>query len=137
MPLEPAPPPFHEIKDPQDRLAAFFKWAADYCAEQRARTPEPDRPREPWIDKPGVLIAAEKDLWRWEMNHLLRSHICKSPGGCEDRRCRRTNRCRELDAAAKAVEAARVRLAAERAKWQPPPASPQHARKKGRTQVRP
>jgi hypothetical protein len=139
MSLEPKPPAIHEIADPEQRLAAFFKWAADYCAEQRARNPTPDRPREPWVDKPGTLIAAEKDLRCAEMNHLLWSRMCETTDRCEDRHCRRSKRCRGIVTAAETVEAARATLAAERAKWQPPPppAEPPRGRKKGRTAVRP
>jgi hypothetical protein len=122
MNLEPEPPAFHEIEDPEQRLAAFFKWAADYCAAQNAANPQPDPPPKPWVDKPGTLIAAEQDVFRGEMNEKLQRVLCSNIARCEHHRCRRTRRCTRLEEMASDMAASRANLAAEQAKWQPPPA---------------
>jgi hypothetical protein len=136
---EPEAPPFHQIADPEERLAAFLKWAADYCAEQRARNPEPEHPPEPSVDKPGTMIAAEKDVAAWEMVEKLQRALCSDTARCERHRCRRSRRCASLEDIALNMAASRATLAAEQAKWQPPPAPPPstRGRKKGRTSVRP
>jgi hypothetical protein len=122
MHLEPKPPAIHEIEDPEQRLAAFLKWAADYCAAQRAANPPP----EPWVDKrgvkPGTLIAAEKDVFRGEMAEKLQRALCADIARCEHHRCRRSRRCTRLEEMASNMAASRANLAAERAKWQPLPA---------------
>ena len=126
MHLEPEPPAFHAIEDPERRLAAFLKWAADYYAGQQAANPQPDSPPEPWVDKrvdkPGTLIAAEKDVLRGEMAEKLQRALCADIARCEHRRCRRRRRCSRLEEMASNMAASRANLAAERAKWQPLPA---------------
>ncbi len=126
MHQEPEPPAFHEIEDPEQRLAAFLKCAADYYAAQQTANPQPDPPPEPWIDKwvdkPGTLIAAEKDVFRWEMAEKLQRALCGDIARCENHRCRRSRRCTRLEEMASDMAASRANLAAEQAKWHPPPA---------------
>jgi hypothetical protein len=139
MSLEPKPPPFHEIADPEDRLAAFFKWAADYCTEQQAQNPSPEPSPEPWVDKPGTLIAAERAVFHLEMILKLQPALCGDAGRCENHRCRRGRQCSKLEVITANMAAARAHLAAEWAKLKLPPAPPEPPRKrrKGRTGVRP
>ncbi len=126
MNLEPEAPAFHEIEDPEQRLAAFLKWAADYYAARPTASPQPDPPPEPrvdkWVDKPGTLIAAEKDVFLGEMAEKLQRALCADVARCEHHRCRRSRRCTRLEEMAPNMAASRANLAAERAKWQPPPA---------------
>jgi hypothetical protein len=121
------------------RFSEFLRKVGERIAEREALNPTPRPPPEPWVDKPGTLIAAEKDLWHWQMCHKLQSLLCRDVAKCEDGRCRRVKRCRELEHVAIGIEACRVRLAAEQAKWQPPlPPSPPRGRgKKGRAAARP
>jgi hypothetical protein len=135
MNLQPDAPAFHEIEDPEQRLGAFFKWAADYCAAQRAANPQPDRPPESWVGKPGTLIAAEKDVFLGEMAEKLQRVLCADVARCEHHRCRRRRRCTRLEEMASNLAASRANLAAERAKWLPPPAPvepPRGARRRGK-----
>lgn len=122
MVLESKPPPIHEIADPDDRLAALFKWLLDRSAEQEALSPEPERPPEPWVDKPGTLIAAEKEVFRGEMAIKLLRAMCADTARCERQRCRRRRRCEEVERLEAYMATCRAHLAAEQAKWQPPPA---------------
>jgi hypothetical protein len=122
MDLEPKPPAFHEIADPGQRLAAFFKWSADYCAAQEAANPQPDPTPKPWVDKPGTLIAAEQDVFRGEMLEKLQRVLCSDITRCEHHYCRRRRRCTRLEEIASSMAVSRANLAAEQAKWQPPPA---------------
>ena len=129
---------------PPEREAHFGKFlreVSERIAERAAQnpTPEPEPDPEPWVDKPGTLIAAEKDLWRWEMCQKLSRVLCQDTAKCQDGRCRRTKRCRKLEEIAAGIETARATLAAEQAKWQPPPLPPvpRRRRKKGRAGARP
>ena len=129
---------------PPEREAHFGKFlreVSERIAERAAQnpTPEPEPDPEPWVDKPGTLIAAEKDLWRWEMCQKLSRVLCQDMAKCQDGRCRRTKRCRKLEEIAAGIETARATLAAEQAKWQPPPLPPvpRRRRKKGRAGARP
>jgi hypothetical protein len=85
-------------------------------------------------DQPGDLIAAERELFWWEMCETYQRLVCTDPAKCADLRCRRRKRCRKLGEIVLAAQNARLRFGAKRAKA-PPPAPP--ARKKGRTGVRP
>jgi hypothetical protein len=79
-----------------------------------------DAPPEPWVDKPGPLIAAEKDVPRWELVERLQPAICGGPERCKLGRCRRARRCAELERLKPMIEDSRVALAGELAQWKPP-----------------
>ena len=87
-------------------------------------------------EKRDALLAAEREVSRWEERGQAQSLACANVAACTDRRCRRRKLC-----AARHWIASRLRLAAEQAKW---PAHereaaplPQVGQKKGRTGVRP
>jgi hypothetical protein len=90
-------------------------------------TPEssPGPPPEPWVDKPGTLIAAEKDVALWEVVEKLRPALCGGPERCRQSRCRRARRCGELEQLRPMIEASRATLARERAQWKPPSTPPE------------
>jgi hypothetical protein len=109
--------------------AAFAARAAD----NPTRAPDPPPEPEPWVDKPGSLIAAEKGVFRIEMAAKLRGALCGGVARCKKHRCRRRRRCSDVDDLAPQIAEARARLAAEQAKWQPPPApaaAPRRRRKR-------
>jgi hypothetical protein len=83
-------------------------------------TPEPDAPRDPWVDKPGPLIAAEKEMWRWGIIETLQLGWCKGPGACQRGRCKRAGRCAELEKLRPELERARAALADAQARWPRP-----------------
>ena len=125
-------------------LAVIIEHVTAVHAEREAKNPSPPSPPEPkeppWPDKPGELIAAEKDLFRWEICVKLRKALCSDTNKCEDPRCRRRRRCRELDMLTKMSEESRAHLAAMQAKWPAPQPQPEPApkrKRKGRTGVRP
>jgi hypothetical protein len=92
----------------------------------------------PAADMPAGLIAAERELFWWEMCQRFQRLLCTAPAKCADLRCRRGKCCRKLGAIALAVQDARLHFGAERAKL--PPSEPQPvppARRKGRTAVGP
>jgi len=97
-------------------------------AENPAAAPVPG----PWVDKPGALIAAEREVFRGEMAERLQRAMCGEAARCKDHRRRRRGRCRALEDIAPELERARANLAAERAKWQPAPADSPCGHKKGR-----
>jgi hypothetical protein len=107
---------------------------AIYAAREAENpTPAPSSPPEPWVDKPGTLIAAENDVFRMEIVEKLQRGLCGGDVACCDKhRCRRRGRCSAQEEIAPELEAARARLAAEQAKWQPPsaPPGPPRARRK-------
>ena len=117
--------------DDEARFAAFMRRIPEFIAADA----NPPGPPKPWVDKPAALAAAEADLFRCELVLRIRRVLCGDVGRCKDGRCRRTKRCRQLDALRPLVEAARAAVAKQQAKWQPPSGKP--ARKKGRTGVRP
>jgi len=92
-------------------------------------------------EKRAALAAAEREACDWEERRQLQIAKCADAAACTDLRCRRSKRCRALRWISSKAEAARLRLAAERAKWpapDPEAAPPPGAdKKKGRTGVRP
>jgi hypothetical protein len=93
-----------------------------YAAREAANpTPAPAAPEEPYVDKPGTLIAAEKDVFHYEIAERLQRLLCSDVRRCERRRCRRRGRCSTVEELAPAIAVARAQLAAEQARWQPPP----------------
>jgi len=87
----------------------------------------------PGADMPGGLVAAERELFWWEMCERFLRLLCTAPAKCADLRCRRSKCCRKLGIIALAVEDARLHFGAERAKLPPPAPQPvPPARKKGR-----
>ena len=106
-------------------------WLADlvrqmdaiYAAREAANpTPPAVEPPQSQADKPGVLIAAEKDALRWQIVEKLQRALCGDVARCGRHRCRRSRRCTKLEEMAPEMAASQANLAAERAKWQPPPA---------------
>jgi hypothetical protein len=93
--------------------------------EREAANPTPEPPPEPWVDKPGALIAAEKDVARWELVEKLQPALCGGPKRCRQGRCRRARRCAELDRLRPMIEESRAALARERAQWKPPSTPPE------------
>ena len=122
--------------------AEFLQKVDERIAEREALNPPPPKPPQPYVQKTGALIAAEKDLLRWEMCLKLQGWLCRDTAKCQDNRCRRQKRCRKLQTLATDLEASRLRLAAAQANEPspvpslPPLPSPR-GRKKGRTGVRP
>ncbi|MFZ1106093.1 MAG: hypothetical protein WAN86_25055 [Hyphomicrobiaceae bacterium] len=91
-------------------------------------TPDPD----PWADKPGSLIAAEKDAWLCELVERLQQAWCARPGGCGLGRCKRARRCAELESLRPMIEQSRAALAAAQARWpRPTPPAQPLARRRG------
>lgn len=90
-------------------------------------------------DNASALTAAEKAVSDWELIQKGQAIVCDRPARCEHHRCRRRKLCGRLEKIATTLAVVSARLAAERAKWQPPPApaEPPRSRKKGRTAVRP
>jgi len=113
-------------------FAAFIRKLGDLIDAREAADPTPRPPPEPWADRPGTLIAAEKDLLRWELIQRVQPHLCGGPERCTHDRCRRARRCGELESLRPLTEAARATLSRERAKWRPPeepPAQPARRRR--------
>jgi len=119
---------------PHDWLPQLIHRVSERMAEREMAnpTPPPADPPEPYVDKPGTLIAAEKDLFRWTIAERLQRLLCGDVTRCQDGRCRRRRRCRKLAEMAPDLEAARATLAAEQAKWQPPSAPPVAPRRRRR-----
>jgi hypothetical protein len=119
-------PPRGEEPDDGAWLPELIRQVAAIYAAREAANPTPARAPEPppeaWVDKPGALIAAEKDVFRIEIAERLRRALCGDVAHCKRHRCRRRGRCSAAEELAPAIAAARAHLAAERAKWQPPPA---------------
>jgi hypothetical protein len=118
-----------------DELAfgEFLRKVEERIAAREAANPTPEPPPEPWVGKTGTLIAAEKDVWRWEMVHKLRLVLCGGPEKCKEARCRRARRCAAIEEIRPEIEAARATLARELAKWTPPPVPPEPPmRRRGR-----
>jgi hypothetical protein len=120
--------------DDDEWLPELMRRMEAIYAAREAENPTlaPSSPPEPWVDKPGTLIAAEKDVFRMEIVERLLRGLC---GGdvarCDKHRCRRRRHCSAQEEIAPELEAARARLAAEQAKWQPPPEPPRARRKRG------
>jgi len=110
--------------DAGTRLAAFLRELQLRLAAREEANPPPPPP-EPWVDKPGSLIAAEKDVWRWELVEKITLLRCGGPAACAQARYRRSRRCAEMERLAPQIEASRATLAAEQARWTPPPAPPE------------
>ena len=126
----------HHSQLPDDGLADFIRRVSEIFAEREAANPTPPRPPEPWIDKPGTLIAAEKDFALWKVLARIQRPLCQTISSCKDQNCRRTNRCRELILITKEMEASRMRLAGELAKWQPSPTRPAEPPRPNPTRLR-
>jgi hypothetical protein len=103
-------------------FAAFVREVGDQMAAREADNPSPPAPREPWVDKPGTLIAAEKEVLCCRIIERLELLLCGGPGNCARSRCRRSRRCAQLESLKPMAEAARATLASEQAKWRPSPA---------------
>lgn len=119
-------------------FARFIRQLEEAIAERELADPrpEPPPPDEPWFDKPGTLIAAEKEMLAWELLERLQLPLCGGPEKCGRDRCRRARRCSELDEIRPMTEAARAKLARERAKWRPseqPAEPPRKARRRTRS----
>jgi hypothetical protein len=82
--------------------------------------PKPGPPRDPWVDKPGPPIAAEKEVWQWGLIEKLQLGWCKRPGGCALGRCKRSGRCAKIEEMRPEMERARAALAAAQARWPRP-----------------
>jgi hypothetical protein len=109
----------------------------EIMAEREAANPTPEPPPEPWVDKPGSLIAAEKDVARWELVEQLQPAVCGGPGRCKIGRCRRAGQCAELERLRPMIEESRATLARERAQWKPPPTPPAPIRRARRPSPKP
>ena len=118
--------------DADARFAAFLRELGDLIARREAANPTPPQPPEPWIDKPGTLIAAEKEVMRAQVVEKIQLALCGGPKKCQLARCRRSLRCAEIEDLRPIAERARAKLAAELAKWKPPPAPPESQSRKGR-----
>jgi hypothetical protein len=137
--------PLGEHRPAQDHgiSADFMNEVTRRIEEREALNPSPPPPPQvPWPDKPYELIAAEKELMRWEFCGLLQSLTCQTGPACTRAFCRRHKRCREMDVMDAEIAKARARLAALQAKWPAPdPAqilpAPAATKKKGRTEARP
>jgi hypothetical protein len=117
----------------QDRaIAEVLCRLREIMEEREATNPTPEPPPEPWVDKPGTLIAAEKDVARWDLVEQLQSALCRSPERCPHGRCRRARRCAELERLRPMIEESRATLARERAQWKPPPAPEPPVRRRRR-----
>lgn len=120
--------------------AEFLRKVDERIAEREALNPAPPKPPQPYVEKTGVLIAAENDFLRWEICLKMQGWLCHDTAKCQDNRCRRKKRCRELQTLATELEASRLRLAAAQANEPSPVPSPLQSprgRKKGRTGARP
>jgi hypothetical protein len=89
---------------------------AEIAAADPASPPLPSPPK-PWADKPGTLIAAEKEVWHWELIEKLELAHCGGPERCPHACCRRSRHCAKADALKPLIAAARATLAREQAKW--------------------
>jgi hypothetical protein len=119
-------PPRRDGPDDEAWLPKLFRQVeAAFAAREAAnptRAPAPPPEPAPWVDKPGSLIAAEKDVFRIEIAARLRGLLCGGIARCKRHRCRRRRRCSAVDELAPQIAEARARLAAEQARWQPPTA---------------
>jgi hypothetical protein len=145
---EKIPVPRTTEPDPLDELAKWLEVVFKVCRPGLASMANySSLPPQPGAIRPGAVIAAEKDLLRWETIKEGQAILCRSPARCEHHRCRRRRRCTRLDVVAAGLAVARARLAAQRAGRQPPPAPaqpqpspcepPPRGHRKGRTGVRP
>ena len=118
----------------QDQAVAevLYKLGQIFAEREAADTPpKPELPHDAWVDKslnkplnkPGPLIAAEKDVWLWGIVEKLQLAWCKRPGGCRLGRCKRSGHCAELDKMRPEIESSRAALADAQARW-PRPAGP-------------
>jgi hypothetical protein len=128
-------PPRSDEPDDENWLPELMRQVGAALAAREAESPAPAPPPEPepWVDKPGALMAAERDVFRLELSERLRRLLCGDAARCKRQRCRRRRRCSAVEEIARDLAAARARLAAERAKWQPPlapPAAPRGRRKR-------
>ena len=112
-------------RDQDQAVAEALFRLGQIMAEREAANPTPEPPREPWVDKPGTLIAAEKDVARWELVEQLQPALCGGLERCLQGRCRRARRCAELEELRPMIEESRAALARERAQWKPPPTPPE------------
>jgi hypothetical protein len=103
------------------KMLAFLREIMDAREAANPTPPAPKPPPEPRVDKPGSLIAAEKEVWRWELLERLQPAVCGGPERCRLGRCRRARRCAELERLKPMIEESRAVLARERAQWKPPP----------------
>ena len=108
----------------EGHFAAFLRKVGDLIEAREAANPTPQTPPEPWVDKPGSLIAAERDVFCCELLERLQLPLCGGPAKCERARCRRAGRCGELESLRPLTEAARATLSREQASWRPPEAPP-------------
>jgi hypothetical protein len=129
----------HQSESSNDNgLADLIRRIEAIYAARAETEPSPIPQSNPWIDKPGTLIAAERDVFTWEIVEKLQRLACRDIAHCENHRCRRGRRCSKLEELEPEMAKSRANLAAERAKWQPPAPTPEpRQRKKGRTGVRP
>jgi hypothetical protein len=108
-----------------EAVAHVLSRLREIFAEREATNPTPESPRDPWVDKPGPLIAAEKEVWRCELIEKLTLAWCARPGGCALDRCKRSRRCAELESLQPMFEQVRAALAAAQARWPRPTELPQ------------
>jgi len=95
---------------------ALRKLQERFAEIETANSPPPS-PSEPWVDKPGTLIAAEKEVWRWGLIEKLELAHCGGPARCVHACCRRSQHCGKVDELKPLIAAARATLAHEQAKW--------------------
>jgi hypothetical protein len=60
---------------------------------------------------PSPEAEEDMDLFRFDLAYRLRARLCVSPRRCENHRCRRLGRCRELFKTARLRDAHRARVA--------------------------
>jgi hypothetical protein len=119
---EPKPEP---DPDGDAAFAELLRKIGDLIAAREAANPTPPPQREPRVDKPGALIAAEKDVLCCQLIEKLELLHCGGPEKCQRTRCRRSRRCAEIEDFKPLAEEARAALAREQAKWKPPQAPPE------------
>jgi hypothetical protein len=124
------PLPFGEVLHRLER-AIEKHWAG------KPAPPEP--PPDPWqAYKPGTLVAAERDVWLWDLIETLELGLCGGHEKCAQVRCRRARRCATIERIRPEMEKSRAKLARELASWSPPPIPPEQPaqpRRRGRRQV--
>jgi hypothetical protein len=128
-------PPRSDEPDEDASLHRLFRQVEAAFAAREAESPAPapaPRPEpQPRFAKPGALIAAENDAFRFEIAARLQGLLCGGVARCKRHRCRRRRRCSAVEELAPQIAEARARLAAEQAKWQPPPAPAAAPRRRG------
>lgn len=138
---DPMDPDLEQSHEPyrEGSFAAFIRKLGELLEAREAANPTHQPPPEPSANKPGSLIAAEKDLLRWELIERVQPHLCGGPEKCKHGRCRRARRCGELEGLKGEIEAARATLARERAQWNPeaPPASERRRSRRGSGRLSP